>query len=96
MRSFGLLMLAHTAWSIAKIGQEAPAVIGQPVFVFSSMPFEKGTDFVEALFSWICRYKTNRRASFTSVARRLVLRWGESGWKNVSSVRSYRIAVTSA
>ena len=36
-------------------------------------------------------YKTNRRASCTSVARRLVLRWGESGWKNVPSVRSYRI-----
>ena len=41
-------------------------------------------------------YKTNRRASCTSVARRLVLRWGESGWKNASSVRSYRIAVKSA
>ena len=41
MRSIGLLMLAHTTRSIAKIGQEAPAVNGQPVFVFSSMPFEK-------------------------------------------------------
>ena len=40
--------------------------------------------------------RESRRASCTSVARRLVLRWGESGWKNASSVRSYRIVVTSA
>jgi hypothetical protein len=54
MRSIALLMLSHTARSIAKIGQEADS--NRPTsLVFSSMPFEKGTDFVEALFLWICR-----------------------------------------
>src|SRR5271165_2170299 len=47
-------VLSHTARSIAKIGHEADS--NRPTsLVFSSMPFEKGTDFVEALFLWTCR-----------------------------------------